>query len=147
MAASIAAGAVIAHLALRSPDTGRIGTGGGELVAQADLSQALSTQLASAQAADAPVQIGVSFKSKDGDTCRTFTLKEQNVLSGLACHQGSAWHLQVLANAPPGTSGAGGYKPAGGGMPASVLTAVEQQIAGEPLDAAGEAAALARGWK
>ena len=148
MAASVAAGAVIAHLALRSPEAGRIGTQGGQLLAQADLSKALSTQLASDQPTDAPVQIGVSFKSRSGGTCRTFTVKEANVLGGLACREGDEWHVQVLANAPAGAHGDGsGYKPAGGSMPAAVLSAVEQEIAGEPLDAAGEAAARARGWK
>ena len=49
MAASVAAGAVIAHLALKAPVVSRIGTAEGQLVAQADLAQALSTQLASDQ--------------------------------------------------------------------------------------------------
>jgi anti-sigma factor RsiW len=147
MAASVAAGAVIAHLALKAPEVSRIGTQDGQLVAQADLSQALSTQLASDQAADAPVQIGVSFLSKSGEACRTFTVKEADVLGGLACRRSGEWRVQVLANAPAGTSAAGDYKPAGGSMPAAVLKAVEQQISGEPLDAAGEQAARARGWK
>ena len=146
VAASIATGAVIAHLALRSPGGNRIGTEGGQLVAQADLADALSSQLAIDQPVDAPVQIGVSFKSKSGETCRTFTVKEQNVLGGLACHEGKEWRVQVLANAPAGANSQGGYKPAGGSMPAAVLAAVEQQIEGEPLDAAGEAAARERAW-
>ncbi len=147
MAASVAAGAVIAHLVLKSPDASRIGTQQGQIVAQADLSQALTTQLASDQPASAPVQIGVSFKSKSGDTCRTFTVKEQSVLGGLACRAGDAWHVQVLANVPSGANAQGGYKPAGSGMPAAVLAAVEQEIDGEPLDAVGESAARARGWR
>ena len=146
MAASVAAGAVIAHLALKSPEVHRIGTEGGQLVAQADLARALSAQLASDQPADAPVQIGVSFRSRSGDTCRTFTVEEGNVLAGLACREGGEWRVQALANAQP-AAGNGGYKPAGASMPAAVLTAVEQQIQGEPLDATGEAAARARGWK
>jgi len=147
VAASIATGAVIAHLALRSPGGTLIGTEGGQLVARADLADALSSQLASDQSVDAPVQIGVSFKSKSGETCRTFTVKEQNVLGGLACHEGKEWRVQVLANAPAGANGQdGGYKPAGGSMPAAVVAAVEQQIEGEPLDAAGEAAARERAW-
>jgi len=147
VAASIATGAVIAHLALRSPEGTRIGTAGGQLVAQADLADALSDQLAVDQSAEAPVQIGVSFKAKSGDVCRTFTVKEQNVLGGLACRQGSEWRVQVLASSSlAGASGQGGYKPAGGSMPAAVLAAVEQQIQGDALDAAGEAAARERGW-
>jgi hypothetical protein len=147
VAASVATGAVIAHLALNTPEANRIGTKQGQLVAQADLAQALSTQLVVDQAADAPVQIGVSFKSKSGATCRTFTVKEQNVLGGLACREGDAWRVQVLANASPGANAQGGYKPAGGSMPAAIVTAVEQQIEGEALDAAGEEAARAQGWQ
>jgi anti-sigma factor RsiW len=147
MAASVAAGAVIAHLAMKSPDASRIGTERGQLVAQADLSQALTTQLASDQPGNAPVQIGVSFKSKSGDTCRTFTVRERSVLSGLACREGNAWQVQVLANVPANANGQGGYKPAGASMPSAVLTAVEQQIDGDPLDSVGEAAARARGWR
>lgn len=147
MAASVAAGAVIAHLALKSPEVSRIGTDGGQLLAQADLSEALSTQLANDQPTEAPVQIGLSFKNKSGDTCRTFTVKETHVLGGLACREGDEWRVEVLANAPAGAPGASGYKPASGSMPAAVLSAIEQQIQGEPLDAAGEAAARAHGWK
>jgi hypothetical protein len=40
-----------------------------------------------------------------------------------------------------------GYRPAGSEMPAAVRAAVEQQIAGEPLDAAGEAQAKKGYWK
>jgi hypothetical protein len=132
---------------MRSPETTRITTEAGHLTAQADLADALTAQLAVDQPVDAPVQIGVSFKSKSGETCRTFTVKEQNVLGGLACREGNQWRVQVLANAPPGTNTQGGYKPAGGSMPSAVVSAVEQQIQGEPLDAAGEEAARERGWK
>jgi hypothetical protein len=147
VAASVAIGAVIAHLAMKAPDASRIRTERGWLVAQGDLAQALSRQLAIDQSVDAPVQIGVSFKSKSGDTCRTFTVKEQNVLGGLACRQQNEWRVQVLADAPPGANTESGYKPAGGSMPAAVVAAVEKEIEGEPLDAAAEAAARARGWQ
>lgn len=147
VAASVAIGAVIAHLAMRSPETTRIITDKGQLVAQSDLAEALSNQLVIDQPVRAPVQIGVSFKSKDGNTCRTFTVKDQNVVGGLACREGNEWHVQVLADAPPAMNSPGVYKPAGGSMPPAVVSAVEQKIQGDPLDADGEAAARARGWK
>jgi anti-sigma factor RsiW len=147
MAASVAAGAVIAHLALRSPEANRIGTSRGELVAQADLADALSNQLAGSQTANAPVRIGVSFKSKAGESCRTFTVNDQNPVGGLACLRGDAWRVQVLANIQPGATADGGYKPAGGSLPVAVMGEVERRIAGEPFDAAAESAARARGWK
>jgi len=136
---SVVIGAVIATLAMRAPGVSRIVTEDGQLVAQADLAEALSTQLVSAQPADSAVQIGASFESKAGDTCRTFTMKDHIVLGGLACRHGDAWQVQLVAD------GHGGYK--GDGMPAAVTAAVGQQIKGEPFDAAGEAAARARGWQ
>jgi len=147
MAASVVAGAVIAHLALKSPEANRIGTDHGQLVAQADLAEALSSQLASGQSPGAPVQIGVSFKSRAGTLCRTFTVNDRSPVGGLACREGDAWNVQVLANVPPAATSGGGYKPAGGSMPPPVIAAVEQQIDGEPLDAGAESAARARDWK
>jgi anti-sigma factor RsiW len=147
MAASLVAGAVIAYVVMNSPSAERIGTRGGELVAQGDLEQALSNQLAGDQSGDAPVQIGVSFKSKAGDHCRTFVVREQSPLGGLACRQGDAWRVQVVAAANASAGEGGGYRPASADMPAAVITVVEQQINGEPLDASAEAAARSRGWK
>lgn len=56
----------------------RAGTGGPEPASQhaqddvaLALAQALSSQLASAQPAPARVQIGVSFRSRDGTYCRS----------------------------------------------------------------------------
>jgi anti-sigma factor RsiW len=147
VAASIAIGAVIASLAMRTPEASRIVTERGQLVAQGDLAQVLSTQLVVDQSVDAPIQIGVSFRSKAGSTCRTFTVRDQNVLGGLACRHASEWLVQVIAEAPPGTNSEGGYKPAGGSMPSAVVAAVENGIKGEALDSAGEAAARERGWQ
>ncbi len=147
MAASIVVGAIIAILATKSPTAGRISTEDGKLVARADLEQALSNQLAGDQAASAPVQIGVTFRTKAGNHCRTFVVKEQSPLAGLACRQGDDWRVQVLASATATTGSDGGYKPAGAEMPAAVVTAVEQQIAGEPFDASAEVAARGKGWK
>jgi len=147
MAASLVIGAVAAHVAWRSPEAGPVGTQGGQLVAQADLATALSDQLASEQAPGAPVQIGVSFKSKTGEYCRTFVLDDRAPLGGLACRQGDSWQVQVLASAAPTIAGDGGYRPAGAAMPPAVLNAVNQAIDGEPLDARGEAAARSDGWR
>jgi anti-sigma factor RsiW len=147
MAASIAAGAVIAHLAMKSPIERRIDTDDGQLVAQADLEQALSNQLAGDQSANAPVQIGVTFKTKAGDHCRTFIVKERSPLGGLACRQGDEWRVQVLAATTATAGPDGSYKPAGADMPAAVITAVEQQIEGEPFDTSAEAAARGKDWK
>src|SRR5262249_49157889 len=64
---------------------GPLGLRNGELIADGALAQSLSRQLASNQAATAPVQIGVSFRSRGGAYCRTFVLNGTEALAGLAC--------------------------------------------------------------
>jgi anti-sigma factor RsiW len=147
MAASLVIGAVIGHVALKSPELSSIASRNGHLVAQGGLADALSTQLASAQPTNAPVQIGTSFKNKDGAFCRTFVLHEGDPVGGLACRAGDAWNVHTLARAETTPGGDGGYRPAGSEMPAAVRDAVEAQIAGDPLDAGAEAQAKSSGWK
>jgi hypothetical protein len=65
--------------------------------------------------------------------------------AGLACRAGGQWRIPVLAEAAP--EAAGGYRQAGSALPAAVLDAIDERIAGKPLDAAGEEAARARGWQ
>jgi hypothetical protein len=113
----------------------------GALVARGTLAQALSQQLASSNAADATVRIGVSFVARDGNYCRSFALGST---AGLACGNGARWTIPVLAeqDAPAGT-----YRQAGATMPPAVLEAIDQRIDGMALDAAGERTARQRGWK
>jgi hypothetical protein len=146
MAASLVVGAIIGHVALQSPELGSIASRGGHLVAQGGLADALSNQLASTQRTNAPVQIGTSFKSKDGAYCRTFVLHEGDPVGGLACRAGDAWNVHTLARAETTPGSDGGYRPAGSDMPAAVRDAVEAQIVGDPLDSDGEAQAKNSGW-
>ena len=147
MAASLAGGAIIAVLVMKSPAVERIGTRGGQLVAQSDLAQALNHQLASDQSDSAPVQIGVSFRTKGGEYCRTFVVRNRTPLGGMACKKGDAWNVQVLANSEGGRGGAGTYRTAGAELPAAVMGAVQGRIEGEAFDAEEEAAARDRNWK
>jgi anti-sigma factor RsiW len=145
MAASVATGAIIAYLVLETP-TNRLGTQSGIVVAKGDLDYALDNQLASEQPADAPVLIGVSFRSKSGNHCRTFLVKDGMPVGGLACHTNNGWRVEVLASAPVTSGPDGGFRQAGVDMPAAVLSAAESAIQGEPLDAEKEAAARERRW-
>ncbi len=149
MAACLTAGVVLTLVFVRFSAVEPITSRGGHLLASGALAQALSGQLASTQAAAAaPVHIGVSFRDKSGSYCRTFALQEAGPLAGLACHSGDRWRLEVLARSTEAPdSGASNYRPAGSAMPKVVLQAVEDRIAGEPLDARTEAAAQASGWK
>lgn len=113
----------------------------GTLVARGALDGALTRQLASAQPAGTAVKIGVSFVSRDGLYCRSFTT---GAAAGLACRSGGEWKIPVLAES--GGAGEGAYRQAGSAMPRAVLEAIDARAAGTSLDAAGEQAAAQRGW-
>jgi hypothetical protein len=145
IAASLVIGALLGQAWVRSSATGPILTRNGELRASGTLERALSGQLASNQPAKAPVQIGLSFRAKSGDYCRTFSLNEGGSLAGLACRDDDGWRVRVLAQRAP-ENNTDRYRQAASSMPHSVLQAVDEEMAGEPLDAQAEAAARNRGW-
>ena len=147
IAASVIVGVLVGHYALVSPGAGPIGVNGASLLAQSSLRQALGDQLTADQSRTSAVQIGLSFRSKSGQYCRTFTLQQREPVSGLACHQGADWRIDALALAEPAGNGDAGYRPAASALPAAVRAAVEDQMAGEPLDAQGEVQAKRAGWK
>lgn len=144
MAASLVLGAGLGLAVGFGPgllDPAPISADGGRMAARGDLAEALEAQLASAPAED--VQIGLSFRAQDQAYCRTFVMA-QTRLAGLACRDGEGWTIRATAEAP---AGQGDYRTAASATPGPILAAVEGLIAGEPLDAAGEAAARARGWR
>jgi hypothetical protein len=118
----------------------------GALVAHGPLANALSNQLAADQASDSAVRMGVSFLAKSGDYCRTFTLPGAAASAGLACRRGKDWQIQLLTPGTGGGGGESGYRTAGSAMPEALAKSVEEQMAAEPLDQAGERAARANGW-
>lgn len=146
MAASLIVGIIGSQIVVHfSGSTTMLASRGGEVVAEGALSRALSGQLAANQTARAPVQIGVSFRSKAGDYCRTFSFRDSNELAGMACRQGADWRVQALARGETVTNGA--YRQAGSALPKAVWQAVEEIISGDPLDAQGEAEAKSKGWR
>jgi anti-sigma factor RsiW len=116
------------------------------MMASGLLADALSRQLASQQRASEPVQIGVSFRSKSGDYCRTFSTHAPS-MAGLACHALDGWRLQVLSGTEEPKVATGGYRQAASSMPAAIVSAMSGEISGEPLDARAEAAARSRDWQ
>ena len=118
----------------------------GELIASGALARALSGQLSAAQNPSAAVRIGVSFRSRQGDYCRTFRLQGSLASGGLACHVDDEWKVQVLAH-DDASEQTGQYRQAASPVPPAVLRAVDDLIAGDPLDAAAEAQARAGGWR
>lgn len=147
MAASLVLGVFVGQAILRSPASSPIVARDGRLVAQDSLAEALSNQLASDQAGTAPVQVGLSFRSKTGEFCRTFVLRGGEGLAGLACREGEIWQIETAVPNETLATGNDNYQMAGAKLPLAVLQAVEGRIDGEPLDASGEVAARASGWR
>jgi hypothetical protein len=146
IAASLVVGVIIGQAVLRGSGNSAVTSRDGKLLANGVLARALSEQLASTQTDQNPVRIGVSFKSKRGDYCRTFTVKESTTLAGLACRDHDDWHVQMLSQTTAAPEGSATYRQAGSEIPKSVLQAVDDNIAGEPLDANAEAAAREKNW-
>ena len=114
-----------------------VGNANGTLVASGSLAKALDTQLASNQPAGADVRIGLSFRDKQGRTCRTF---EGRDLSGIGCREEGQWALErTMAGQKSGD-----YRQASSGDLASAAAAM---MAGDPFDAAAERTATGKGWK
>ena len=142
MAASVLVGVLIGQQMSGHSDPLPFAMQSGQLVAGGVVGQALSTQLASAPAADAGVQVQLSFVDKSGAYCRTFTTAG---LAGLACHSGAAWAVQSLVQVEP--SAGAGMRQAATALPPAILGEVDSRIQGGALDAEGERAALQRGWR
>ncbi len=146
---AIAASAVLGVLMSRTyfeRGAGPVISHAGQMIANGTLDRALSEQLAANQPATAPVQIGVSFRARSGDYCRTFVMHDATALAGLACRQQGGWRVRALSQGEAGAQSAGTLRQAGSAVPASVLQAVNEQIAGDPLDASAEAAAKGKKW-
>jgi anti-sigma factor RsiW len=131
-------GAMAAMLPIEHGET--VASRDGVLVAQGRLATALDQQLAGS---GGPVRIGTSFLAQDNSYCRSFTTAQE--VSGLACKQGGAWKVQ-LALQSQGKGQQGEYRQAAAEMPTQVLDAIDQRIAGQPLDAKAEQEAVQRKW-
>ncbi len=113
----------------------------GRMLAAANLETALDTQLASAETTRQATRIGLSFRDKSGALCRSF---EGEGAAGLACRDDNEWRIEGLYGASGGSQG--DYRMAAGGD-SRLAALIDSTIAGEPLDADGERAAQANGWR
>lgn len=108
----------------------------GALVAAGSLANALDTQLASNQAPDAAVRIGISFEDKAGRYCRSF---ESRALAGIGCRQGDHWRLERTLSG----GAASDYRQASSDELGAAAAAMMVQ---EVLDAEDERRARDAGW-
>lgn len=117
----------------------------GRLMAHGPLADALERGLAG-DALPGGTRLLLSFRDRNGQFCRSFAAP---VGRGLACREAGRWEVVLLtAPTPPAAARAPGeqLRLASGELPAAVLEAVEQRIAGLALDAAQERAARDAGW-
>jgi hypothetical protein len=155
IAASFVVGALVWHFGAQLYSPAPVAERNGELLASGALDKALSTQLVKDQDARSVVQIGVSFRSKQGSFCRTFRLQNGGQaggqasanLNGLACRQQDKWRLEMLAQSEAAAAGQPEYRPAGSSLPPAIAQAVEQAIDGDPLDAEAESQAKKNQWR
>lgn len=108
----------------------------GALVANGQLAATLDTQLASRQASDAAIRIGLTFRNRAGAICRSFT---GGKLQGIACRDEGKWDLVRTATGER----AGIYRQAAS---AALIGEAQEMMAGSPFSAAEEAAAKSRDW-
>ncbi len=145
-AAALACGLIIGVALQPSAPSDFRTTSLGQMVAQGELADTLSSRLASEGAPASGPRIGVSFRSRDGQDCRTFMVQGAGAsTAGVACRTGDAWAVTALAAMPRRTQNA--YQQAGSDMPPIIRNAVTSMIAGEAYDAAAERTARDRGWK
>ena len=139
MAATLVVGLVAGQVAGSSSDA-PVESRDGVMVAAASLDRALGAQLASA-GNDGPIRVGMTFRSRGGAICRSFTGSGS---SGLACRDGDAWRLEGLLAAPQNPGG--DYRMAAGEDP-RLAALIDDRIDGEPFDAVAEQAAREAGWR
>jgi len=120
----------------------------GTLVAQGKLDTALSQQLGGAAPSEGNVRVGLSFLSKEGGYCRSFTLVGGSQdLVGIACRASEEWRIPALVQNARPQAAMGAYRMAGTEMPTAVLEAIDQRIVGGMLDTRAEVEALRRNWQ
>ena len=139
MAATLAIGLVAGQF-VNQGSGAPIETRDGMMVAAASLDRALGAELASA-GDDGPIRVGMTFRSRDGAICRSFT---DSGASGLACRDGEAWRIEGLLAAP--LARGGDYRMAAGEDP-RLAALIDERIDGEPYDAAAEKATREAGWR
>ena len=146
---SIAASLVIGILAGRAILPGsesRLVVAGndGRVIASGALAQALSEQLSSQDGTE--IDIGLTFRSRSGEYCRTFGARATNPVVGFACRDAETWRVDMLSTAPRAAAG-GTYRMASTQLPAPVVQAIAERMQGEALDADEEAIARQRRWR
>lgn len=119
---------------------------GGAMLAGGALARGLDERLASEPDTASAVDIGLTFRDRGGRMCRSFSMRGDAPMQGLACREDGRWRIPVLiGTANPATEG--GLRQAAAGISPVVMAEIEARIDGEPLLADGERAARDAGWR
>ena len=143
MAASLLVGVLLSWRFFGSSGSSPMVAGQDGLRARGELAAALDRQLASEQTGDERVLIGLSFKARDGNYCRSFVMRSTST-AGLACRAGKEWQIPVSESV---TTSGGAMQQAGSALPPSILRTIEARMDGAALDAEGEKAAQTGAWQ
>jgi anti-sigma factor RsiW len=144
IAASLLIGVLGGRALLQNDSSDLLATDDGPLVAAGALSNALTSQIGGQADAQDKVRIGLSFRARDGNYCRTFALPGDSA-AGVACRGNKQWQIQALARIT-GETDSSEYRQAGTPLPPAIVQIVESTIDGDALDEQQEAAARARNW-
>jgi hypothetical protein len=117
---------------------GPVSAGPSGLYASGSLAAALDQQVGGGNGA---VRVVVSFRDKQGAYCRVFN---SGATDGIACRDETGWALRRTQRGSVPTRG--DYAQAGSTDP-DLMAAAQDMMSGEPLDAVGETAARAKGWR
>jgi len=143
MAASLLLGAFISWKVLTPGEGAPLVAGKDALVAHGELARALDQQLASEQRGEEAVLIGLTFKARDGNYCRSFEMRATRT-AGLACRAGSEWQVTATDSSAPAQ---GQMQQASSALSPAILRAIEARVDGAALDAEAERGAQQTGWK
>jgi len=141
IAASLLIGVLAGRSALQSGQSDILVATHGGLIAKGELSAALNDQLSGTQT-DSDVRIGLSFQSRRGNYCRSFTA---GATAGFACREGTDWWVHAMSENEKPVAG-GDYRMAGTELPPAILTAIDGVMEGEALDQEQERVARERDW-
>ncbi|ATW05065.1 anti-sigma factor [Sphingorhabdus sp. YGSMI21] len=136
MAATLALGIVVGQFGL-GQNAGPVAQQEGALIASGQLETALEKQLASVQGEDSRYRIGLTFRSRSDQICRSF---DGEALAGIACKADGHWQLEDML---PGKA-TSGYRQASS---SEINTRAAAMMADAPVDADGERQLMENGWK
>jgi hypothetical protein len=142
MAASLLVGILLSWRFFGTSGSSPMVAGKDGLLARGELAVALDRQLASEQTGEEAVLIGLTFKARDGNYCRSFVMRSAST-AGLACRAGSEWRIPASESA---AGHEGGMQQAGSALPPSILRIIESRMDGAALDAEAEKAAQSSAW-